>query len=100
MGISETVSGFDLLENLVSISYYNNSGEPARDDLNVHSYRFLFGEHCQMLEKQVWEPSGEPGISSGGYHIERYTYSNNGSLSGIEHFDEHSEPQESSVIHL
>lgn len=100
MGISETVSGFDSLGNLVSISYYNNAGEPARDDLNVHSYRFLFGEHCQMLEKQVWETSGEPGISSGGYHIERYTYSNDGSLSGIEHFDEHGEPQESSVTHL
>lgn len=78
IGIAEKVFEVDSIGNTIRVSYFDRNGEPARDNLGVHQYTFVYANHGVMLERQVWSPSGEPDTTDTGVHIERYVYDENG----------------------
>lgn len=87
LGIAVKVFEMDSIGNKISVTYFDQHGEPARDAADVHRYRFIYGNHCRILERQVWDSSNEPDTSTRGFHIERYIYDEDGNILRTEYLD-------------
>ncbi|MCD4707240.1 MAG: hypothetical protein K8S62_05830 [Candidatus Sabulitectum sp.] len=87
LGIAEKVFEKDSIGNNISVTYFNQNGEPARDQADVHQYRYIYGRHCRLLERQIWNSSNEPDTSTRGFHIERYLYDQDGNFLRTEYLD-------------
>ena len=86
-GFSTVVTEKDSVGNTITISFYDCSGEPARDAIEVHRYRFIYTSHCKLLERQVWDSSNEPDTSSMGFHSERNLFDDKGTFLRTEYHD-------------
>jgi len=93
-GIASTVMHSDSVGNVVDLSYWDAEGEPARDPIGVHRYTYSFYEYSRRLKLTIWEPSGEPGISSQGHHSEEFIYDENGDFQSTRRFDLEGQPVE------
>lgn len=81
------VTRSDIYGNSSSVSFFNSDGNPAFDNIDVHQYRFIYTEHCKLLERQVWNSSGEPDTCSLGFHTELYIYDEDGNFQITEYLD-------------
>ncbi|MBD3278568.1 MAG: hypothetical protein GF388_09725 [Candidatus Aegiribacteria sp.] len=72
----------------------SSKGQPARDPIGVHRYTYTFDEHSRRLRLDIWEPSGEPGVSSQGHHSEEFVYDENGVFQYTRRYDLEGQPLE------
>ncbi len=86
-GFATVVTRSDIYGNNSTVSFFNSNGEPAYDNIDVHQYRFIYTEHCKLLEWQVWNSTGEPDTCSLGFHTELYVYDENGNFLQTEYLD-------------
>lgn len=86
-GFATVVTKSDIYGNSSSTTFFDSNGNPAYDSIDVHQYRFIFTEHCKLLERQVWNSSRTPDMCSLGFHKELYVYDENGNFLQTEYLD-------------
>ncbi len=91
-GFATVLTETDSLGNNTSISFFDSDGAVAFDGIEVHQYKLLYTDHSKLLERQVWNASGEPDSCSLGFHIELYVYDEDGNFQITEYFDTERQP--------